>query len=674
LVLACGGGAKASEEPKVGSTRAEHAAPIAELPAEFRGQVSALQNSGVLGMLPETTMAAIVGKSPSHLASSLQFATILREYPAYFSEVNVDLNAAKTASLFDPPTWANIGIDVDAPFGAALVVHKRAVGLFFASLRHTETFLTNVAFAAEALRLGEVRTSTVAERHVLRFGSDDNVAIVVAAKSAILVVADRAADVDTVLAELLGSSDTPTLAQSGRLATSFTGFDYGEDIAGFIAFDTLAARIGEDQNRNSSDSYWLEQLETMEARVEEAKAQAKPQSEIDELEAKLATVLEQYNGRTLQESAEAHFTGSMLGRLGSMAFGIDLGGATTGVRLRVTPAPKSIADRLFVSGGGPLKSPKHLQEEPLWMLAGHVDRLAALEVFKTFINMEGETLGQLTTHAKEELQLDLNACLGLLGGEMSGAFTFNRDMLVSGKTTKDTMDAFGMHVMLEVRDEAAARALLLQAMQSPALQEYVSGTGDSAVLEIESFNNRPIRITIADGFLDARSVGPKQSTSPWRDHERASMGSAQNLALLVVDPLLVPWLLFSGSTSASRESHSSNSRANAELDAKLEEVEAKIDELRNQQGTLRNAAILKGGKALGRLVVTARSEPSGSLAIIGSLVGAASNLGRGVQVVAESFAPEFQELRTGKPSPLQTIKAELHTLQAERLKLWRLRY
>ncbi len=666
LALACGGGTPAGKGPKIGRAQSVHSAPVAELPIEFRGQVPVLQNSSVLGMLPDTTMAAVVGKSLRHLANTIEFAEILREYSEFFSSANVALSAPQDAKLLEPATWSNLGIDVDAPFGMAFLVRKRAVGLFFAPLTDSKAFLSSVPVAAQAVGLGTVHQSSVGERHIFRFKKDDEVALLVNAGSVVLILADRSTDLDAVLADLLGSSGQQTLAQSGRLAKSFTEFDYGEDVAGFVAFDTFAARISEDRNRDSGDNYWLGQLDEMEKRVEAAKSQAKPQNEIDQLEEKLADVLEEYNAFALRESAEAHFTDNILGDLGTVVFGLDFGGPSTGVRARITATPGSLADRLFLSGGGPLRSPKHLVEEPMWMLAGHVDRVAALEVFKTLLNMEGETVPGLTSEVRNELQIDLSAWLGQVGGEVAGALTLNRDMLLSAKNSYETLNAFGVHIMAEMRNEEAAQKLFDKALQSPALRRYASGTGKNAALEIEGFNARPIRITLADGFLDARSVGPKPSTPAWRDHEASQAGSPQTLALMAFDPMLLQWLWFADPYYYDEHlPRANNTEPNAAEKARLEALAKKEEALRRKRTVIRNTRFVATSKTFGRLLVTARREPSGSLAILGALIGTASNFGRGIQAVAESIDSALVEQRTGKPSALKNVETELRKLQSE---------
>jgi len=678
FALACGGGTPEGKQPTVGRSQSAHPAPpIAELPEEFRGQVPTLQHSAVLSTLPDSTMAAIIGKSPSHLATSMESVEILREYPEFFAEYNVALNAALDAKLLEPASWSKLGIDVDSEIGAAFIVHKRAVGLFFASLHDTQAFRASVPHAAQVLGLGKVHQSSVGERHIFRFQRDDEIAVLVNAKSAVLILADRKEDLDRVVADLLGTSGNPTLAESGRLAKSFTGFDYGEDVTGFIAFDTFAARLAEDRNRSGGNNYWLGQLEELENRVEEAKSQAKPQAEIDALEERLAEVLKEYNELALRDTAEAHFTDSIVGTLGTVAFGLDIGDAATGIRTRIHATPKSFADRIFVSGGGPLQTPKRLVEEPLWMLAGHVDRIAALEILKTIVNMEGETMGSVASAARNEFQVDLSAWIELFGGEMSGAFTLNRDLLMTAKNSEQTLNAFGMHIMLGVRDDKAAQELLSKAMQSPALRQYVKGTGEDAVLEIESFNNRPVRITISNGFLDIRSVGETPTTPAWRPHETETVGSPQNLALFVFDPMLLQWLMFSDSYD-SYPDHAATYRVdktpNPTRDAKIAELTTQIDSLRDSRTVIRNARFTKGSNAFGRLVVSARNEPSGALAIFGSLVGTARNIGRAMQAVAESTEGELEEQRTKTLSPLRGIEAELHKLQAERSALHRSRY
>ncbi len=675
VALACGGGTPPGDRPAVGRTQSTHTPPIAELPAAYVGQEPVLQHAAMLGMLPDTTLAAIVAKSPSHLAAATDAVEIFREYPAFFAEANIALGADQKGRLLEPATWAQLGIDAAGPIGAAVIVEKRPIGLFLISLADVTAFRSNIDDVARALRLGTANPSSVGERHIIRFSKENDVAILIQAQTAVVIVAARDSDLEPVLAKLVEGGASPTLADSARLAKSFSGFDYGEDVAGFVAFDTIAGKFAEARKKSSGNDYWSTQLEELETNVEDAKASGMPQSDIDELEENLAGVLEQYNRYSLREAAEAHFTDDILGSLGTLAFGMDLAESSTGMRLRIQATPDSLADRLLLTGAGPLDFPKRLQESPLVMLAGHIDRKSATELFTTFVNMEGASIGGFAAKLREEIDIDFDAWLSLVGGEMSGAFTVNRDTLAKAKTSEEMLDAFGMHILFEMRDEQAAQRLFEQALSSPKLKRYRSGTGNSASLDVPSFNNRPIRITLSGRHLEARSLGPAQEGAIWHSHEQAITGRAQNMALGVFDPMVIQWLIFSISPghnyyAESVSVTSSNGTVPPKLLARLAKVSSQIEELEGRQSALRNTAFLASSSALGRIAMAAQREPAGDLAIYGALVGTAKNAGRGLQTVSESMNEELEYLRTGKRSEAHQVQEQLSKLRAERWELW----
>ncbi|MCP4445965.1 MAG: hypothetical protein GY811_11560 [Myxococcales bacterium] len=114
--------------------QSSHVPATADLPSEYRGQTPAHLASSAFGMLPDNTMAAVVAKSALHIAEATDAVAILREYGEAFSRYNIALGSGNTARLLEPTSWSQLGIDVGAPIGAAFMVEKRAVGLFFASL------------------------------------------------------------------------------------------------------------------------------------------------------------------------------------------------------------------------------------------------------------------------------------------------------------------------------------------------------------------------------------------------------------------------------------------------------------------------------------------------------------------------------------------------------------
>ena len=258
---------------------------------------------------------------------------------------------------------------------------------------------------------------------------------------------------------------------------------------------------------------------------------------------------------------------------------------------------------------------------------------------------------------------------------MSGAFTVNRDILARATTTEEVREAFGVDVLIEVRNPKAARRLFEQALSSPKLQRYRSGAGDTAGLDVPSFNNRPLRFTLDGRFLQVRSLGPAQKENPWRAHEQATVGGAHSLALGVLDPVLIHWLIFSTFDSPydyyeqTVKLSTSVSAPDPKRQARQEELSKEIAKLEKRRSALSYNRFLRSSDTIGRIVMAAQREPAGAIAVFGSLVGTASNTGRGLQSVVESIDEDLEHKRTGTKSETQQVHEQLEKLRAERWEL-----
>ncbi len=670
FAFACSGGSAPAAAPNVGRAQSQHALPIADLPAEFRGQTPALAETAILELLPDSIMALAVARSPLQLASATDVLEVLREYKEFFADTNVALSTDGAARLLAPTTWSHLGIDASAPIGAGVTVEKRLVGFFLVTLSDAEKFTQSLPDVANAVGLGEVLLSARGNARIAHFSKAMGVAVVVHAKAAILVLCDRRSDLGAALDTLVGASDTIDLATSGRIAKHFSEFSYGEDIAGFVAFDTIMAKLLERENRrHSGDSYWAQQVEEIETKLEEAKSSGSGEEDIQRLEGALRSALDEYNRSAVREAAERHFTKDVVAPLGTVAFGVDLDGPRTGLRLRFQPTPGSIASRLLASGAGPLQLPTRLRESPLWMLAANVDKKAAVELLTALFGMDGVTKSSFGRDLKRTTNVDLEEFLRIVGGEVSGAFTVDTETLSSATSTEEAANAFGVHVLVEFRDPAAARVLLNRAAQS-GLQQYRVGEGDNLALELPSWSSRPIRIELNGRYLEARSVGEGATTEIWHDHETALVHSANAMAVALFDPMFIQWMLAADYAGHMHYLEGPAAPKTPKEQARLVELATKIEALTKQRDAARAAQSLESRVEFGRITVIAQREDKERIALIGALVGSATHLARGMQAIAEVLEPALVHARTGNNSELQNLTKEIQKLRSEQ---WELR-
>ncbi len=621
----------------------------------------------MLEKLPDSTVAAVVLPSLVDVATAIDWLPIFKEYKKPFAELNMKLTASG-ARLLEPTTLTAIGIDPKAPCGAAFLVETRGVGIFFAHVRDRELFLRNISEVAETLSMGKPEVSG----QLVRFTKEEHIALLVQDSHVIAISADRDSDVLKVVSQLQGEmKEHKTLGESGRLAIA-ENFDFGEEAAGFIAFDTFAARVAEAQARYAGNSYWRRELEMYELRLEQAKVAGKPQQEIDAIEAELDERRREYNAQTLREAGEAHFLQTVVGSLGTVVFGVDLDGPATRARLRIKAPQGSFADRLFDTSGPALALPARLRETPVFMLGARVEKQALTEMLRSVLNMEGETLRDMEELLRKELHLDFSAWLATLQGEISGAITVDIETLARSKTTDEMLDAFGLHLLAETANQAEAEAFFATAIKSPELAPLLVAGAEVPTLEVPGFGKRPVQVSVSGKYFEAKTLPANNARAPWSASEAKLVTSDETYGVFAFDPMMRQWLVLSDYSIAyemTMPARSEPVRATPEQvekkRLKQQQLQAQLEELRRKRHRTIIRDFLSSSSAVGRLVAGFQKEPGGAQAAVGILEGKAPNLGRALQAIAESLQPRLEGARTGKPSERTKLGEELFRLSDE---------
>ena len=664
-LLHCGGKPSAGTAPRVGRIQSKHPAPPPPLPSEFLGQAPAAQKAEILDLLPDNTVAAIVARSPVHLIAATEAVSIVREYREFFESGNAPLSKGGAARLLEPSTWIKLGSNPAGPVAAAMSVETNAVSMFLATLSDSEAFLDNVASAAATFNLQALPPQRDGEVALIRFANEENLVLLVRDQAVLLVVAASAQDLGPLLPRLTKQ------VVGASFRKLFTSFDYGDDVSGFVSLPTVAAKLLDERRHEVEDGYWANQVEAIETELEGAANTGQDQAKLDELESKLQHALEGYERRSLRESATGEILRDVLSKIGMLTFGIDLDGPSSGIRVRIEPARGSLPARLLRPHPKPLQLPLRLGETPMWLLDGHLDKKAAAEAFRLMINADGLTQIKLATKIKKELGIDLNEVLALLGGEIGGALTIDTELATSG-ASHGLHSALGVHILAELNDEVKARKLLNQAAASPEMQRYRVGTDEDTELRLPAFGNRELRVTLSGRYLEIKSTAKVTTASAFQEHEQALLSQPGNQALMVLDPTMLSLWLFAGYEPTDEvwalpvPPRAGGLVSPHEKNRRVAEINQEIKALRTERNTKKTARGIAGSKALGRVFLVARPEGIGHVAIVGGLRGAASNLGRGIQSVAEALSPELEEMRTGTESDIAVLEKKIRKLNEER--------
>ncbi len=641
------------------------------IPNAFRHQHPPILDQEVLDYLPDASLLAVVIRSPLAIAGAIESTPIFHEYGQLYQDASKDLQLPGGANLWEVETWAGFGIDISAPAGAALWIEDEAVGVFFVTLSDAQLFLHSAQELALANGIPAPVLSPLGSGELLAFGSAAHAALVRRGTMGALVVSENESDLGKAVTRLAGLTSSESLRHSARVAHAFAGLDFGEDLAGFIAFDNIARLLTAELKESSLGERYVEDVTRLESSIEAAKSEnrsAESRAEIDRLEAELETRLRGLNQYEMRKSAQARIAGELLAPLGTIAFAVDLDGKSTRARLSIRARPESLPARLLAAEPQPLRLPRELTEAPLVLLGAQVSSEASRQLLDLFLQLKGETRASSFAALKSELGVDLLPALALVQGEVSAALTLDRDSYERAQGDPEAIaDALGMHILLGLSDTATARKLLLQAASSKALRTYARGSGDSLTLEFPGPGTRRLRLEIIDEYLQLRSIDATSAPTHVALATEQPLGGTP--ALLFLDPTFLDWYLLGSEPRSYPDYYGPMGAPGSESAQKrLSAINEESAALRTRLQLLLSESFLAGARGIGQLTISVQADGDG-VAALATLTGQAANLGRALQVWFEIIEPALSSARLGARAEREEIEAAMQRLEEER---WRI--
>lgn len=625
----------------------------------------ALSDASILGFLPDSTVGAWFVRSPNELEASTEFTAILSEYKEFYAELLPLVTVPGGINFLVPSTWPIIGIDPNRPAGVALLVGDSAVGVFFVSLTNKELFKKSLDLLGTHTKIGPVVAASAGESTIYVFQGFDEFAIVVRGDVAMLVVPDRDRDLEPQVLAIAGTGSQPTLASSGRIAKAFAGFDYGKDMAGFLAVDSLAATIINEQDERREVIDAEERAEQLRIQIEEAKAENRSKDEIVHLERVLLRTMQSLPLLRREADGQLALLNDVVGAVGTVAVGVELDGKTTRLRAQFSPTPNSLPSKILQSASRPFALPGRLQESPLFLLGLHIDIDVANKVFDLILAADGEQRQSVSDELKSDLGITLDEMIGIFDGEFSGALTVNTAVsAVSGSHYSRAKDAMGIHLLGHLRDSKSAQTLFDKLCSRPELAGFVVQHDGRKALEVESFNDRKIRIHIADGYLQAVSLGSENTAPKWNKSESDLLSDPNSLGVMVLDPaLLIRTISDSDRRAYNYEPQSHEDKAARE---RAKPIRKELGDLYTKRSILHKEAY--GAKGNSARFVAAGHHYSNGYAVRARYEGSNKNLGRNIQAMFEAASPEIRMARSGDIGGLAAIEAKIEKLEES---LWR---
>ncbi len=470
----------------------------------------ALLEAGALRLLPPDTLFVMGLGDPLGVMDDLGRERVVARFPQEYGELSAGVREATGHDLLDPGQWPRIGIDPHGPMGFAWLDLGDETFAFFVTLTDAaalEAFLTQMS-AKDGHPLS---AETVGDARILHPPRDPELQLVLRSGQAVLVISDEGGP------EAIAAARRVALQDADESLAAQDGFRGAMDALAFGAAGAL----------------WLDArrlLETLLA-AEEAAPVRWEQQEYDRgrnegLPADILAALreqlseerrwrDEYEQRRLGQRA---LLDALVASAGSLTLGVELDARA--LRLRsVADLPRtSLLGRLVRPGDGVPLLVRALGDVPVYLGTARFDMDAVLDAIELLVAADGGDMAEVRRDFREELGLDFDQDLvaafdGELGIAFTGGFGAASDPVAF-------FQALGGALVLGVRDEGKARALVERLVAEPDLAQLVARTPDGG-WRIDVPFWRPLHLALAGGALilttDEGFVGRARSgaAGPW---------------------------------------------------------------------------------------------------------------------------------------------------------------
>lgn len=629
------------------AAKVEAGAEVPKLPGPFA--------TNALRVIPKTA-PFVFAFAPKKILDGLGYAKLLETYALLIAEPVGQLKEVAGKDLSKLESWAEIGIDLDAPGGVFMIDLETPAVVTFFRLSGPDKLEAFVKGLFE--KMGRpVTFEKVGDATVADLGRDRNALVL--RGDGLFIVSKLFGNGATAIAKELGArTEADSLLAATDLNAALDGLG-ADDAAAWvqvkaIAEKTLASKRDEAAQPN------------FDAVLEEAKKTGDAE-QVKRVEAVIADAKADFERTSKRRAAEAELQKAIVGELSTIAVGLDLRPDGIEAKARVALAEGGKLRGILKNATTALPFLATTKSQPLLALGGQLDVPTYLGIFEQMLAADGdEGLAEARQGLKDQLGLDLDKdILAAFSGEVGFSLTGTLAEMV---VAKDPRESLGGTLVLGLKDAAtvdALAAILAKVATLPGAAEALKWDAEKKTLTATGLVGTPVTI----GFVEGRLVA---STDPAAgDNLKAAQGwgeSVSNAGLKALvgrtdlagffairQAFIGAWLFLAGGRDYRPDVPDD---ASAEVKAKLAELEAldaKIQPLRAKVESARMAPVVALFEKLGTFAEAAHMDDKGAAVTLGIYPDGATV----AEVLAEAVALKMQAEREGAPTEDEKALREL---------------
>jgi hypothetical protein len=613
--------------------------PASPAPPAYRGQTPALLTAGALAMLPADTWFVLTGASPSALAAELRWPEVLRGHGSLHEQLSAGARAITGADVVDPDNLDEIGLDPAGAFGLALLAGDRdAAGVLFARVSdraRLQAFLDR----ALAPALGGLSASAVGQATVLYPAHEQELALVLRGDFVFVLVVEDEQDRAQLVDGLATRARERSLAADPELIAAMERLDFGAEVAGYLAMHHLAERMLRELDRDAEGmrSSLQHIVRVTESEIASAESSGAGADEVAALREQLEQQKQWMEQAERSTAGTRRLVSEIVLPLGGIGLGAGIDGPDLHMRVALAPRAGSLPARLLRHGGRPLGILRAVEQAPVFVLGGHGEPRALVDLVELAADLSGGGLDELRSAMRTLAGVDLDQeVIPLFDGEIAVAMTGDRERLLAGDASRE--DTLGVVAVAGLRDPGKARALLDRLSAHPALAGMSADRPWGRGLLVPGWDEKRLYIDVAGSYLVA-STAPEAATRLAADGaaslaERLT-GEAQ--ALLGAQPwdglffldvgamLAMTWSRTPAAPPPAPSQPGAQDDKNAALQRELAAIDAELTPLQAEIETAMRQRALATTRPLGVLLLVAHVG-EGEVAIFGGQLTSASHL------------------------------------------------
>ncbi|PIE17241.1 MAG: hypothetical protein CSA66_06315 [Proteobacteria bacterium] len=452
----------------------------------------AVEFGGVAGAeafayLPASTVFAAAAASPKRALDAIGFDALKAEYSEPFTGLSRQVKADTGLDLLSPDAYAQLGIDVHAPVGVALLSHDQEAFAVFATVADKAKLDETLKTLGAAGKVTFTRTK-VGDAEIVSAEGFDRAHIVIRGRTVMAVVVDRHRGAGALAKAIAAQAPETSLSRAVEYTSAVAGLDFYDEAIVWANFGLVV---------------------------------------------KMQTLRHGRSGRSARQAAENELFQRLVGPLGAVALGARLRDKAVEVAAFM-PLPKDAwLSRLAKNIEGTPVVVAAADAEPLFLTTFRLDIPAYMEVVELAMKAEGGSLDEIKAGLKEMANVDVDKdLLGALSGEAGVVVTGDVDKLFADRSGggPDLSKVDGAFV-LGLSNAAAMKAFLSKVAAMEGVSDLVQIDAASGIIKIPLPTGKIIEVRVAGDYLVASTMAGFADRVAARDGSKSFVASVTHPAL-----------------------------------------------------------------------------------------------------------------------------------------------